>query len=88
MSSATSGLNNALAVGIVVRILLDMSFRTGLKLLLSGVFQARQQKEPSMTHEIPDTPWSKVGQYRFTLGYETYLATVDYYSDYSELDTL
>ena len=51
-------------------------------------FQARRQKEPLMTHKIPDTPWSKVGQDLFTLGNETYLVTVDYYSNYFELDLL
>ena len=40
-------------------------------------FQARQQKEPLMTHKIPDTPWSKVGKDLFTIGNETYLVTVD-----------
>ena len=39
-----------------------------------------------MTHKIPDTPWSKVGQDLFTYGGETFLVTVDYYSDYFELD--
>ena len=29
-------------------------------------FLARQQKEPLMTHNIPDTPRSKVGQDLFT----------------------
>ena len=29
-------------------------------------FLARQQKEPLMTHKIPDTPWSRVGQDLFT----------------------
>ena len=51
-------------------------------------FLARQQKEPLMTHKIPDTPWSKVGQDLFTYGSETFLVTVDYYSDYFELDLL
>ena len=51
-------------------------------------FLARQQKEPLMTHKIPDTPWSKVGQDLFTYGNETFLVTVDYYSDYFELDLL
>ena len=51
-------------------------------------FLARQQKEPLMTHKIPETPWSKVGQDLFTLGDENYLVTVDYYSDYFELDLL
>ena len=35
-------------------------------------FLARQQKEPLMTHKIPETPWSKVSPYR----------------DYFELDLL
>lgn len=51
-------------------------------------FLARQQKEPLMTHKIPETPWSKVGQDLFTLGDENYLVTVDYFSDYFELDLL
>ncbi|XP_068734683.1 uncharacterized protein [Montipora capricornis] len=51
-------------------------------------FLARQQKEPLMTHKIPETPRSKVGQDLFTLGDENYLLTVDYYSDYLELDIL
>ena len=37
--STTSGLSNASAVGMVVRVLLDMSFWVGLKLLMSGVFR-------------------------------------------------
>ena len=51
-------------------------------------FLAKQQKEPLMTHKIPDTPWSKVGQDLFSSSGETYLVTVDYYSDYFELDLL
>ena len=51
-------------------------------------FLARQQKEPLMTHKIPDTPWSKVGQDLFVLGKENYLVTADFYSDYFELDLL
>ena len=51
-------------------------------------FLARQQKEPLMTHKIPKTPWSKVGQDLFTLGDENYLVTVDCRSDYFELDLL
>lgn len=41
-----------------------------------------------MTHKIPETPWSKVGQDLFTEGGENYLVTVDFYSDYFELDLL
>ena len=48
-------------------------------------FQARQQKEPLMTHKIPATPWQKVGQDLFNYGNETFLVTADDYSDYFEL---
>ena len=43
-------------------------------------FLARQKKELLMTHRIPDTPWSKVGQDLFTYGNETFLVTVGYMS--------
>ena len=50
-------------------------------------FLTRQQKEPLITHTIPDTPWSKVGQDLFTNGNETstVTVTVDYCTDYFEL---
>ena len=51
-------------------------------------FLARQQKELLMAHKVPENPCSKVGQDLFTLGDENYLVTVDYYSDYFELDFL
>uniref|UniRef100_A0ABM0MHB3 Uncharacterized protein K02A2.6-like n=1 Tax=Saccoglossus kowalevskii TaxID=10224 RepID=A0ABM0MHB3_SACKO len=51
-------------------------------------FLAKQQKEPLMTHSIPNTPWSKVGQDLFMIYRENYLVTVDYYSDYFEIDHL
>ena len=49
-------------------------------------YLARQQKEPLMTHTIPNTPWSKAGQDFFTYGIETFQVTVDYYSNNFELD--
>ena len=51
-------------------------------------FAAKQQKEPLMTHKIPETPWAKVGQDLFSLQGENYLVTVDFYSDYMEVDHL
>ena len=45
-------------------------------------------RPPELRYKIPDTPWSKVGQDLFTYGSETFLVTVDYYSDYFELDLL
>ena len=41
-----------------------------------------------MMQKIPTLPWSKVGQDLFTLNGRDYLVTVDYYSDYFEVDKL
>jgi hypothetical protein len=51
-------------------------------------FMDKQSKEPLMSHSIPTLPWSKVGQDLFERYGESYLVTVDYYSDYFELDHL
>ena len=51
-------------------------------------YMAKQQKEPLMSHKIPSLPWEKVGQDIFSLHGHSYLVTVDYYSDYFELDFL
>lgn len=51
-------------------------------------YQSRQQKEPMMTPEIPTRPWQIVGQDLFTLDRENFLITVDYFSDFWELDQL
>ena len=51
-------------------------------------FLAKEQKDPLMAHRIPDTPWAKVAQDMFSHSRKTYLVTVDYYSDYFELDIL
>jgi hypothetical protein len=42
-------------------------------------FQRKQQKEPLMTHDVPDKPWSKLGIDIFTFKTENYLVTVDYH---------
>ena len=47
-----------------------------------------QQKEPLMTHDVPNQPWSKLGIDLFALNKKDYLVTVDYFSDYFELDEL
>jgi len=44
-------------------------------------FLARQQKEPLMTHKIPDTSWSNIGHDPLMLGNENHLVIVDH-SDY------
>ncbi|XP_060734892.1 uncharacterized protein K02A2.6-like [Tachysurus vachellii] len=48
----------------------------------------KQQKETLWSHELPSTPWSKVGTDIFTLDNRNYLITVDYLSDFWELDYL
>lgn len=51
-------------------------------------FLQKQAKEPLMTYAIPTHPWQMVGQDLFTLDSQNYLITVDYFSDYWELDIL
>ena len=41
-----------------------------------------------MTYKIPKTPWTLVGQDLFSYRGDDYLVTVDFYSDYFELDHL
>ena len=51
-------------------------------------YKTKQQKEPLLSPEIPTTPWAIVAQDLFTLAGKSYLITVDYFSDFWELDTL
>lgn len=51
-------------------------------------YQSKQQKEPLMTHELPSRPWEKVGIDLFSIKDEEFMVTVDYYSDFWELDCL
>ncbi|XP_052396170.1 uncharacterized protein K02A2.6-like [Carassius gibelio] len=48
----------------------------------------KQQKETLWSHELPSNPWSKVGTDIFTLDNRNYLITVDYLSNFWELDYL
>ena len=47
-----------------------------------------QQKEPLQTPKLPTLPWSKVGVDEFHYKNRSYLLTVDYYSDFFEVDRL
>ena len=47
-----------------------------------------QQKQPLFFHEVPSRPWEKIGCDLFTLDNKEYLCTVNYYSDYFEIDPL
>jgi len=51
-------------------------------------FSASQQTQPLMTPELPRLPWSKVALDVLTFHGRDYLVTVDYFSDYFELDLL
>ena len=51
-------------------------------------YQQSQYKEPLMTDEIPECPWSRVAMDIFTLNGEHYLITVDFYSEFWVADTL
>ena len=47
-----------------------------------------QQREPLISHEIPSRPWEKVGCDLFELNGRDYMVTVDYYSNFFEVDRL
>ena len=51
-------------------------------------YGACQQKEPLCPHEEVTRPWEKVGSDIFTLEGRDYLVTVDYYSNFWEIDYL
>ena len=53
-----------------------------------NMFLQKQQKEPLMTYSLPTGPWQMIGQDLFTLDGKNYLISVDYHSDYWELDFL
>lgn len=48
----------------------------------------KQQKETLHSHEVPSRPWAKVGTDLFTHNNIDYLLTVDYYSNFWEVDHL
>ncbi|XP_064614575.1 uncharacterized protein K02A2.6-like [Liolophura sinensis] len=51
-------------------------------------YASKQPKETLHPHVIPDRPWAKVGSDVFTFDGNDYLVTVDYYSNFWELDYL
>ena len=53
-----------------------------------GKFGMNQPKEPLMPHEVPSRPWEKVGADIFEHEDKEYLITVDYYSNFWEVDRL
>ena len=51
-------------------------------------YQSEQAKEPMISHHIPTRPWEKVDMDLFELNNRDFLITVDYYSNYFEVDRL
>lgn len=51
-------------------------------------FEVSQPKETLVPHDVPDRPWAKVGTDIFTLDGKDYLVTVDYHSNFFEVDRL
>lgn len=51
-------------------------------------YQMSQSKEPLMSHDVPSRPWEKVGVDIFSFREHNYLLTVDYLSNFFEVDRL
>ena len=50
--------------------------------------QKAQQREPMISHEIPDVPWEKISADLFKFRGNYYLLCVDYYSKYPDINLL
>ena len=48
----------------------------------------KQSAEPLVVHPVPSRPWEKVGTDLFSIEGRNYLLTVDYYSNFFEIDYL
>ena len=53
-----------------------------------ATYCAKQPEQPLQMHEVPERPWQKVGSDIFSIKGRNYLVTVDYYSQFIELDYL
>lgn len=51
-------------------------------------YEISEPKETLMSHEVPERPWEKVGVDSFELKGRDYLVTVDYFSNFWEIDVL
>ena len=50
--------------------------------------QMSQPQEPLKLHSLPKLPWQKIGTDLFNINKSNYLITVDYFSQYFEIDLL
>ena len=53
-----------------------------------NTFRPEQSKEPLKSHELPTRPWAKVATDIFMFDQREYLLTVDYYSNFWEVELL
>ena len=51
-------------------------------------YSPHQQKEPLLSHEVPDRPWAKIAADLFQFENKQYLVTTDYYSNFFEVDRM
>ena len=51
-------------------------------------YETSHQKESLIPHEVPSRPWEQVGVDLFELNRKEYMITVDYYSNFWEIDRL
>ena len=51
-------------------------------------YEISHQKESLIPHEVPSRPWEQVGVDLFELNRKEYMITVDYYSNFWEIDRL
>ena len=58
------------------------------KCSICNTVRPEQCREPLMSHEVPDRPRAKVGTDLFTYNRQTYIVTVDYYSNFIEMEKL
>ena len=53
-----------------------------------NIFQPSQGREPLNTYEIPVRPWNKVATDLFSLNGDNFIITVDYYSNFIEMECI
>lgn len=58
------------------------------KCSVCSTYQDDQQREPLISHEIPNRPWQILGSDLFEFNDKNYLITVDYYSNFFEVDRI